>query len=117
MRVGQVKGRVFAQIVAGAVCQHGLAIGILYGPISQGGGGILRGVQKVDALKHFVAVLEIKESDILPVCSLPPARAALCRNPGRFPVHHTKRDFPDRHPASMVLPIDLIVRESCGANR
>ncbi|MBN1310976.1 MAG: LacI family DNA-binding transcriptional regulator [Anaerolineae bacterium] len=28
-----------------------------------------------------------------------------------------QRDFPGRHPASMVLPIELIVRESCGANR
>ena len=29
----------------------------------------------------------------------------------------TQRNFPERHPASMVLPIELIVRESCGANR
>jgi LacI family transcriptional regulator len=28
--------------------------------------------------------------------------------------HH---NFPDRQPASMVLPIELIVRDSCGANR
>ncbi|MBN1430894.1 MAG: LacI family DNA-binding transcriptional regulator [Anaerolineae bacterium] len=29
----------------------------------------------------------------------------------------TRRDFPERLPASMALPIELIVRESCGANR
>lgn len=29
----------------------------------------------------------------------------------------TQRNFPERHPASMVLPIELIVRKSCGANR
>lgn len=28
-----------------------------------------------------------------------------------------QRNFPGRHPAAMVLPIELIVRESCGANR
>ncbi|MBN1122662.1 MAG: substrate-binding domain-containing protein [Anaerolineae bacterium] len=29
----------------------------------------------------------------------------------------TQRDLPERQAASVLLPIELIVRESCGANR